>query len=263
MQDRHALIVGTDREACAAAAAPGVACLDGSALFWPTARSRGRVSLPSGPVDHGTPAYARLMHVKARPCLEVLRRGYSLIFTDTDVVFLRDPREDLLSRARLSGADLLIQSDHDESNHASCSAHTDCWRSHWCNTTTAVCDEEACGGFYWARPGPAVEQMFEAMFARFEAQPSLSVTEQPVLNFVLYRASDLQWSLLPRAPYPNGASFFTRGLRPKSPALPWLIHNNWARGAQTKKNRFEDYGLWLLNARGRCMATAVAARRPN
>ena len=48
-------------------------------------------ALSQGAERHGTAAYARLMHIKARPALAALRLGYDLIFTDTDVVWLRDP----------------------------------------------------------------------------------------------------------------------------------------------------------------------------
>ncbi len=158
--DQHAIIVGTDAAACSAAAAPGVACVDGGRVFWASGASggSGAPSLARGAVEHGTRAYADLMHVKARPCLEVLRLGYGVLYTDTDVVWLRDPLAHLLSLADAdakadaraaatphaadgaaggaAGAsgrvDLWIQSDHDESNDAPCDSHERCARSHWC-----------------------------------------------------------------------------------------------------------------------------------
>ena len=126
---KHAIVVGTDAAACAAAASESVPCLLGDSLFWPphggansragsaaqtTAQTTAQTSaqttahtdtemngadgarpadeaLPKAAVHHGSAPYARLMHIKAKPTLAVLRLGYSVLSTDTDVVFFRDP----------------------------------------------------------------------------------------------------------------------------------------------------------------------------
>ena len=126
---KHAIVVGTDAAACAAAASESVPCLLGDSLFWPphggansragsaaqttaqtsaqtTAQTTAHIdtemngadgsrpaaeALPNDAVDHGSAPYARLMHIKAKPTLAVLRLGYSVLSTDTDVVFFRDP----------------------------------------------------------------------------------------------------------------------------------------------------------------------------
>ena len=180
---RHALIVGTDDEACTAALAPGVACLVGERLFWPEAAA---AELQGGAVSHGTAPYARLMHVKARPTLEAIRRGYNVLTTDTDIVFFRDPLAHL--RGMLADADggsdgdegphVLIQSDHDEVNEGACSEHHECPRSHWCEA--GRCADEVCGGFHWMRGGAAEPQaLLEGMFGLFEQQRSKGTRPAP------------------------------------------------------------------------------------
>ena len=77
---QHALVVGTDRDACSAALAPGVSCLVGERLFWP---DEAAAELKRTAVSHGTKPYARLMQVKARPTLEALRLGFNVLTTDT------------------------------------------------------------------------------------------------------------------------------------------------------------------------------------
>ena len=171
---KHALIVGTDDEACAASLAPGVACLVGERLFWPEAAA---AELQGRAVSHGTAPYARLMQVKARPTLEALRRGYSVLTTDTDIVFFRDPLAHIRSllaedAAAAEGPHVLIQSDHDESNERACTEHHECPRSHWCEEG-GRCAEEVCGGFHWMRGGAAQPQeLLEGMFELFERQRS-------------------------------------------------------------------------------------------
>lgn len=184
---QHALVVGTDRDACSAAHAPGVYCLVGESLFWP---EQAAAELERTAVSHGTRPYARLMQVKARPTLEALRRGYSVLTTDTDIVFFRDPLAHIRSllpaaAAAASGSadegpHVLIQSDHDESNERACTEHHECPRSHWCDKEGGRCAEEVCGGFHWMRGGAAQPQeLLEGMFGLFERQRSSGAPRSP------------------------------------------------------------------------------------
>ena len=195
------------------------------------------------------------------------------------------------SQARLAstGASLLLQSDHDESNERACHAHADCHRSHWCEKRrgearsgaangggggVGACAPEACSGFYLAVPGAAPEAFFGSLFATFDdlkGRGDAREGEQPALNYLLPRlllprapppapppagsspaASPAPFfHLLPRDLYPNGAAYFARGMRPppdcrgKRPP-PFIVHNNWMRGAEPKQARFEAHGMWLL-----------------
>eukprot|EP00900_Chrysochromulina_parva_P004539 jgi/Chrpa1/14086/Chrysochromulina_OHIO_Genome00006036-RA len=130
---KHAIIIGTDASACQEARAPSVPCVVGDGLFWGdgvSAAAAASSSLVTHATRHGTAEYARLMHVKARPCLEVLRLGFDVLYTDSDMVWTRDPLAALRAEhgAALAAGevDLLIQSDYDESNEARCSAHEHC-----------------------------------------------------------------------------------------------------------------------------------------
>ena len=101
---RHAIIIGTDESACDAASAPSVPCVVGGGLFWGGGGGGGAAaasqrSLASHATRHGTAEYARLMHVKAQPCLEVLRLGFDVMYTDSDIVWTRDAVRAAASRA--------------------------------------------------------------------------------------------------------------------------------------------------------------------
>jgi hypothetical protein len=285
---QHALIIGTDRDACSAALAPGVSCLVGESLFWP---EEAAAELQRKAVSHGTRPYARLMQVKARPTLQALRLGYSVLSTDTDIVFLRNPLPHLEALQHDGEVDVLIQSDHDEVNDAACARHEECPRSFWCEEG-GRCAEEVCGGLHWMRGGaPQATALLERMFALFEQQRRNGderTGEQPALNHAIRRTPGLRYRLLPRGLYPNGAAFFSRGLRPPADEpLPYAIHNNWIsgfevrRGAlsglgararlmwplprrQAKRSRFEQHALWLTRyttegAPTACITTALHA----
>ena len=261
---KHAIIIGTDEAACLAATSPTVPCVVGEKLLL----GNDAASLSSSAEKHGTKEYAKLMHVKARPALAVLKLGYNLIFTDTDVVWLRNPLRDLRATygARLDEGqlDVLIQSDHDESNEIpSCSKHEDCRRSMWCSSSSSrksksnkQCEAEVCGGFYYLRPSAQSISLLERLFDYMAWQREHvdeRLGEQPALNYVLRRGTPhpVRYDILPRALYPNGNAYFARGLRPTTTALgPVIIHNNWLAGFEAKRQRFVAHGMWYVEGGG-------------
>ena len=188
---QHAIVIGTDTAACKAASSGSVPCVVGDQVLWNQDASDahaghgiGSSALSQEAEKHGTVAYARLMHVKALPALAVLRMGYNLLFTDTDVVWLRNPLHRLHATygAALDGGelDVLIQSDYDESNEAGCEAHEHCARSAWCDRASGRCEDEACGGFYYLRSAPPAIAMLEALFERMAWQRSASGPVEPL-----------------------------------------------------------------------------------
>ncbi len=256
---QHAIIIGTDVAACEAAASDSVPCVVGDEVLWHgDARKGGQGSAANGALSqsaerHGTVAYARLMHIKARPALAVLRMGYHLIFTDTDMVWLRDPIQALRKthgKAFERGeVDVLIQSDYDASNDAACAQHEHCARSAWCDTRGGRCEEEVCGGFYYLRAAPPAIALLEALFARMEWQRmhvDARIGEQPALNYVLRRTPGLRYRILPRARYPNGNAYFVTQKSQHGSSKAVIVHNNWLAGFEAKKERFVAHGMWYL-----------------
>ena len=247
---KHAIVIGTDEAACEAAASASIPCVVGKALLL----GQHHTALSSSAEKHGTVEYAKLMHVKARPALAVLKLGYNLLFTDTDMVWLRNPLHELRvaygAQLEHGALDVLIQSDHDESNEIpSCSQHEECARSAWCERR--ACEAEVCGGFYYLRASAPAIAMLEALFERMAWQRQNvdpRIGEQPALNYVLRRSSPpARYLVLPRELYPNGNAYFARRIWPRSSrALPIIIHNNWLAGAEAKRQRFIDHGLWFV-----------------
>ena len=72
--------------------------------------------------------------------------------------------------------------------------------------------------------------------------------EQPALNYAIRRVEGLRFRTLPRALYPNGASYFDRDIRPAKGQRPYIVHNNWISGLAPKRERFERHAMWLVGA---------------
>ena len=107
------------------------------------------------------------------------------------------------------------------------------------------------------------------MFDLFEQQRSGGderTGEQPALNHAIRRTHGLRFRALPRELYPNGATFFSRGMRPPSAALPYAVHNNWIAGFEAKRRRFEEHAMWLTRTTPEtpytCVSTALHATPP-
>ena len=104
------------------------------------------------------------------------------------------------------------------------------------------------------------------MFDLFEQQRSGGderTGEQPALNHAIRRTHGLRFRALPRELYPNGATFFSRGMRPPPATLPYAIHNNWIAGFEAKRRRFEEHAMWLTRTTPEtpytCVSTALHA----
>ena len=80
--------------------------------------------------------------------------------------------------------------------------------------------------------------------------PRLRSGEQPALNYALRRTPGLSYRILARDLYPNGAAYFVRGIRPPGSNGPVIVHNNWMRGAEGKRARFEQHGMWFVDDHG-------------
>ena len=120
-----------------------------------------------------------------------------------------------------------------------------------------------------AMQAPESIALLGRMFDLFEQQRSGGderTGEQPALNHAIRRTHGLRFRALPRELYPNGATFFSRGVRPHSAALPYAVHNNWIAGFEAKRRRFEEHAMWLTRTTPEtpytCVSTALHATPP-
>lgn len=184
--------------------------------------------------SYGTDAFKQLTKMKSRVVVRILKEGYNVVWSDADIVYFKNPLLNMWSY----GADLSIQ-------------------------TNAPDNEPMNGrrrinsGFYLARSNPATIKAFEDVI-RYASKSKMS--EQPCFYDVMCgkdgqtaegddtcRYNGMLVKLLDRHVYPNGITDGIWDVAPgtipeKFPNL-YILHNNWVKGAEGKRERFERHGF--------------------
>lgn len=193
---------------------------------------------------YGTAEFKELTKMKSRVVLNFLKLGYNTLWTDTDIVWFKNPLKNLHGLA----VDLAIQSN-------------------------APDDEAANGkrrinsGFYLARANGRLIEVFEDVI-RYAAKSKMS--EQPCFYDVIcgkegerkvgtdgceYKGTTTK--LLDRTLYPNGVSLgmwnVSAGSIESTFVDVMIVHNNWIKGHDAKWERFKRHGyIFHDEATGLC-----------
>lgn len=191
------------------------------------------LGLSLGDATYGSDEFKELTKMKSRVVLRFLKLGYDTLWTDTDVVWMKNAIDHLRSLS----VDLAIQSN--------------------------APDEEASNarrrinsGFYLARANQRLIDTFEDII---DYASKSRMSEQPCFYDVIcgkqgelrtgndscvYKGSTVK--LLDRTLYPNGITQDIWNVRAgtMSDAFPniFIVHNNWVKGAHGKWERFHRHG---------------------
>ena len=173
---------------------------------------------------YGSPAFKRKTHIKTKIVHEALMYGFTVLFTDVDIVFLKDP----FSYLKCSSCDIQMQSD----THAGGNS-----------------------GFYLARPSRAAISLHRVALETAALRPELS--NQKVLNQAItqmVKQDTLKIKILSLDQFPNGNTYFEHGHRMffgENPCKSCVtIHNNCIVSAAAKIYRFKEHLLWKVDTNG-------------
>lgn len=198
------------------------------------------------PDNFGTPAFLETSRRKSILVLKVLRLGYAVLFSDVDVVWVRNPLPPILQHNRYH---FVLQSDR---------AHLD--------SDTAL-NYNLNSGFYLVRSSqPAIT----AMQAIVKYAQALRRSEQKAFNYVLcgafkdhhagpgirigaeqcnYRKVGATAKLLPLDMFPNGSddSLWQNRSDPFQRTFPRVVavHANYVEGCARKVQRIKLIGFWF------------------
>lgn len=195
----------------------------------------------------GSQCFRQFTKLKSRAVLRVLRAGYSVLWSDVDIVWYRDPLPHLMSYGPKA---LPIQSNEPDPQLPG----------------TGI--RRINSGFYFAWANKRTIEAFEAIV---DHARQTSLSEQPSFYDVLCgekgervvkRRDQCKWKngllvvFLDRQVYPNGA---VHGLWDKinvtaGCAKCAILHNNWISGREEKKNRLVKNGYWHFDSERRICA---------
>lgn len=197
---------------------------------------------------YGSEGFKSLTKLKSQIALEILRLGYDVVWTDSDIVWFQNP----LPLLAAMPSDLVVQSN-----------------APWPDEQAANGPLRINSGFYRARATPVTIAAFDAIVAHARAS---HMSEQPSFYIVLcggkegvnvrggsqcvFRPSsdvdgvagkELVVEFLPRLQYPNGAVgqlWEAAADLPRTNPDVVILHNNWIRGLPAKARRLVEQGVW-------------------
>lgn len=200
----HALIVALDFESVELLGAMGI-----DSVYW---RSTRFTTIDAQALEFRKCGWKQVVFSKLEVVKRILSGGRDVIFSDADVVFLRNPIPLLQSIDR----DFCIQSGE-----------------------TANLTEDhpsVCSGFYSAR---ACSKNIEALDAN-EVEIEAYEGDQDLIRDRVIRGR-LNAKILSLQEFPNG-----RFWRDNMTMQPYIVHFNWILGVEQKRKHMQECGLWLV-----------------
>ena len=189
--------------------------------------------------DFGSSCFRKITKQKSQAVLNILRKGYHVLWTDMDVVWLQNPIPDLWS---YGPATLPIQG-NEPSTAAPSNGHL-----------------RINSGFYLARAEEPTIAAFDlitrhALTTDKSEQPSFYIVlcgnkgqHRVGSDACLEPTTGLRTEFLPRDRYPNGAhkGFWNKTTKAAALADLFILHNNWITGLDNKFERLHRHNMWYI-----------------
>lgn len=189
---------------------------------------------------YGTSSFKDLTKMKSRVVLRFLKLGYNVVWSDADVIWFRNPTEDLWGY----DADLAIQTNAPDNEEANANRRINS------GFYLAVSNERVINGFekvieYAAKSRMSEQPCFYDVLCGKEGEGRLGNNE---CSF-----EGMHIRLLDRGKYPNG---ITRGIwdveggkiKERYPEV-FVLHNNWVKGTTAKLERYVRHGFDLYDVK--------------
>ncbi|EGC35435.1 hypothetical protein DICPUDRAFT_152231 [Dictyostelium purpureum] len=188
--------------------------------------------------SYGNIGFRAICNEKPLVVLEVLKQGYNVLWTDTDIVWQKDPFIHFYNEINKSNGfennddiDLYVQQD----------------------------DDDICAGFYFIRSNPKtikyihdtiafLNPMIDDQIAMrlFLKSQGVNILSKEIL-LKNQNSDKIKYVLLDRKLFPNGTAYFNLKLTQRANITPYIVHNNCIIGHRSKKERFIEYGLWSVD----------------
>lgn len=166
--------------------------------------------------------YDKICYFKVLLIYRILQLGLNVMLIDGDIVFKKDPMEDIQSWEDETSNEVWIQNDHQYDND-------------W---------EQLCTGYHFIRSTPLLIKLYDCVSAEgLERYRICAMDHNDQLYFNKYVKPHCSFRVLPLVKYPNGKMFYENSTSILSTAV--MIHFNWVIGHE-KMARMKSYKMWIL-----------------
>lgn len=194
-----------------------------------------RAVMQSGALDDestwGKKEYFKITFFKQVVVLRLLVHGFSVLFTDTDIVWVKEKTLDYFLGATAHNPDLVFMA----------SLEGDEPRFLWPYVNS---------GFYFVRPTPLTQKLFELAVWN---QARISDFSQNTFNMVMdvlgmkpNGPNSQRVQFLSKVLFVNGHDYFFEKTPQSMGVIPYTVHANYLIGKEKKEGALKEAGLWFL-----------------
>ena len=214
----------------------------GHVVRWPDSGAAASSRSDAAQLRYRSRGWTRLMFAVPQMVRWVLQLGLGVLWSDTDVVALRDPWPLVRSLASAAPPATLIASvdgrvPADDPHECGASYSVD---ARW---GTSSGGGKLCGGLFYLRAGEPALRFLDA-WERLLRAPGAGAKNQPHYNAAV-RATGLPLRVLPCDLFPNGFRYADEAWRRAQRRAPVMVHNNWIKGHAAKLERFTRWHIWF------------------
>eukprot|EP00904_Undaria_pinnatifida_P002825 jgi/Undpi1/12543/HiC_scaffold_6.g02212.m1 len=194
----------------------------GSTAMHPSAVKSKRYSTEAG--KYGDKRFAEAVVVRPQLIKSIISQGYTMLWSDVDMVWLRNPLSLLPQIGEDSDVDVMLQIDYKRVFKCTC--------------------------FMFVNPTPLSLEMltrWEENIVRSKARLDQEAFQGP-LHYMIQNG--LRVEFIPREVLPAGKVFFDHKYEDDYKELyhneTVIVHNNWIVGHTNKMKRFKRYRMWFV-----------------
>ncbi|KAL2892089.1 UDP-D-xylose:L-fucose alpha-1 3-D-xylosyltransferase MGP4 [Bienertia sinuspersici] len=176
---------------------------------------------------------------RPRHLLNILELGYSVMYNDVDMVWLKDPFT-------------YLDGNHDVYFMDDVAAVKPLNHSHALPPPGKKGRPYVCSCMIFLRPTSGAKLAMTKWIEELQEQPwtrARKANDQPAFNWALMKIEkQVDMYLLPQSAFPTGGLYFkNKTWVRETKGSHVIIHNNYILGFEKKIKRFRDYGLWLVD----------------
>tara|TARA_R100000315_G_C5232124_1_gene143179 strand:+ start:1484 stop:2230 length:747 start_codon:yes stop_codon:yes gene_type:complete len=178
--------------------------------------------------EYGKDGFRRITESKIQIILNALQENESLVYTDCDVVFQKNPTP------LVESADELISRDYDVDIYFASDAPF----------------MNICTGFMYIKNNEKVHSLFKKYFELsklYEQNDSRHMYDQEIINQILNEnilEERIMWSVYPTTFVKNGHQYWNEP--EKRTGSEAVVHVNFTIGEENKINRLKEANLWYV-----------------